>query len=152
MNDYVTKPVSPQVLAAVLEKWLAEEKDEGRKRMLIVETLHDSSSIFDRAAMLERLMDDEELARTILDGFLEDIPRQIEALRGYLEAGDAPGAGRQAHTIMGAAANVGGERLREAAFEMEKAAKAGDLSAVKARMADLEAQFGRLKEAMRTGI
>ena len=97
---------------------------------------------------MARLMDDEDLARTVAEGFLEDIPRQIEALRGYLEAGDAPGAERQAHTIKGASANVGGEALRAVAFEMEKAGRAGDLDAVKGRMADLEAQFDRLKEAM----
>ncbi len=69
-------------------------------------------------------------------------------MQGYLEAGDAPGAERQAHTIKGASANVGGEALREAAFEMEKAGKAGDLETVRARMAELDKEFGRLKEAM----
>jgi CheY-like chemotaxis protein len=30
MNDYVSKPVSPQELADRLEKWLPQNKDEGR--------------------------------------------------------------------------------------------------------------------------
>ena len=98
---------------------------------------------------MARLMDDEDLARTVAECFLEDIPRQIEALRGFLDAGDAPGAECQAHTIKGAAANVGGERLREVAFEMEKAGKAGDLDVVKGRMADFDMQFDALKEAMK---
>ena len=34
------------------------------------------------------------------------------------------------------------------AFEMEKAGKTGDLSAVRARMAEMETQFARLREAM----
>ena len=97
---------------------------------------------------MDRLMEDEDLARAVTEGFLEDIPRQIEALRGYLEAGDAPGAERQAHTIKGASANVGGEALRAVAFEMEKAARAGDVSAAGGHMAELDAQFDRLKEAM----
>ena len=70
-------------------------------------------------------------------------------LRGYLDTGDAPGAERQAHTIKGASANVGGEALREVAFGMEKAGKAGDLSVAKAHMPELEAQFEKLKKAMR---
>ena len=93
-------------------------------------------------------MDDEDLARIVIEGFLEDIPRQIAGLKAYLEAGDAAGTERQAHTIKGAAANVGGERLREVAFEMEKAAKAEDLSAAARHMAELEAQFDRLRQAM----
>jgi HPt (histidine-containing phosphotransfer) domain-containing protein len=104
--------------------------------------------VFDKAAMRARLMEDEELVRTVAKGFLEDIPRQIEALRGYLADGDGPGAERQAHTIRGAAANVGGELLRAVAFEMEKAAKDVDLDLARGHTAELEAQFDRLKRAM----
>jgi hypothetical protein len=43
---------------------------------------------------------------------------------------------------------VGGEALRETAFEIEKAGESGDFETVKMRMAELEAQFDRLKEAM----
>jgi HPt (histidine-containing phosphotransfer) domain-containing protein len=171
MNDYVSKPVSPQALAEALDKWLPKEEDvdgsmKAEERMRMGEILHDSALsaqrsapstqhsalIFDRAGLMARLMDDQDLARIVIEGFLEDVPRQIEALRGYLEAGDAPGAERQAHTVKGASANVGGECLREVAFEMEKAGKAGDLAAIKARMAGLETEFDRLKIAMKKEI
>ena len=91
--------------------------------------------------------DDSLMARTVA-AFLEDIPRQIEALKGYLEAGDAPSAERQAHSIKGASANVSGEALREVASEMEKAGKAADLDAAKAGMPKLEAQFEKFKETI----
>ena len=38
--------------------------------------------------------------------------------------------------------------LEELAFEMEKAASAGNLAAIALRMAELEAQFETLKQAM----
>ena len=104
--------------------------------------------VFDRAGMMARLMDDEDLAQTVIDGFLKDIPKQIEALRSYLEAGDTAAALRQAHTIKGASANVGGEARRAAAIAMENAGRVGDVEAVKARLLDIESQFGRLREAM----
>jgi CheY-like chemotaxis protein/HPt (histidine-containing phosphotransfer) domain-containing protein len=156
MNDYVSKPVDPRALAEALDKWLPKENAEcGKQKEEINKggspssliTYH-SSQIFNRAGMMERLMDDEDLARTVAAGFLEDIPRQIAALKECLETGDTKGAERQAHSIKGAAANVGGERLREAALEMEKAGKAGDMDEVQARMADLDAQFDRLKQVM----
>ena len=93
-------------------------------------------------------MNDEDLAQVVMESFLDDIPKQIEALRGYVTAWDAPGAVRQAHTLRGASANVSGEALRALAFEMEQAGKAGNLDAVRARMDDLEHEFVRLKEAM----
>ena len=142
MNDYVAKPVSPEALADVLNKWLPRETKSATEQA-------PETPVFDRAGMISRLMDDENLARKVIQGFLEDIPRRISALRGCLEAGDEKGAGLQAHTIKGAAANVGGERLRAVALEMEKAAIAGDLSAVKIRMAELETQFELVKKAMK---
>ena len=158
MNDYVTKPVSPQALAEALTRWLPGEdarptsKSAESKAAAEVAappaTDDPETPVFDRAGMLTRLMDDEDLARTVVESFLEDIPRQIESLRSYLAAGDAEGALRQAHTIKGASANVGGESLRAAALEMEKAAKAGDLADVMARLPDLESRFARLKESM----
>jgi CheY-like chemotaxis protein/HPt (histidine-containing phosphotransfer) domain-containing protein len=159
MNDYITKPVSPQALAGVLDLWLPKSNDE--KKMVVVndererikksETEKDeaqSSLIFDREGMLARLMDDEELARMIIKGFLEDIPRQILALKGYIEAGDIPNAERQAHTIKGASANVGGDAMLAVALGMELAGKAGDLNAVKSSMAELEVQFVLLNQVM----
>ncbi len=98
--------------------------------------------------MLARLMDDEDLARMIVKGFLEDIPLQILALKGHIEAGDILGAERQAHTIKGASANVGGDAMLAVALEMELAGKAGDLNAVKASMAELEVQFDLLNQVM----
>jgi PAS domain S-box-containing protein len=162
MNDYVSKPVSPKALAHAVEKWLPEDTGargrasdtgtQGRRQESqgpkASPATPPASVVFDRAGMLERLMDDEELAGTVVRGFLADVPRQIEALGAYLQSGEAAGAERQAHTIRGAAANVGGEALRGVAFEIEKAGKAGDLRAANALRADLAAAFDRLREEM----
>jgi HPt (histidine-containing phosphotransfer) domain-containing protein len=84
----------------------------------------------------------------VIGGFLEDLPKLIKELKDFLEAGDVPRTERQAHSIKGASVNVGGEALRAAAFEMEKAAKAGDLKSVAARLPELENQVARLKDFM----
>ena len=55
---------------------------------------------------------------------------------------------QQTHTIKGASANVGGVALREAAFELEKAGKAGNLEAAKAGISRLEIQFEILEESI----
>jgi CheY-like chemotaxis protein/HPt (histidine-containing phosphotransfer) domain-containing protein len=151
MNDYLSKPVSPQALADALLRWLPRENGEltGIAEEPAPCTLPASVPVvFDRTLLLERLMGDEDLARGICEGFLDDIPAQIEALRRHLDAGDASGVGRQAHTLKGASAAVGGEALRSLSFEIEKAGKAGDLDFVAARMDDLERQFIRLREAI----
>jgi HPt (histidine-containing phosphotransfer) domain-containing protein len=159
MNGYVTKPVSPQALAEALDKCLpkgtASTPDQAPREpegTTPVAARKPETPVFDRAGMMARLMDDENLARKVAGVFLADFPRQIEALLRYLEARDTTNTERVAHTIKGASANVGGERLRTVAFEMEKAAKAGDLNAVTARIAELEAEFDLLQPAMATEL
>ncbi len=163
MNDYITKPVSLHALAEVLDKWLPKKDAERRKKEEKINAPDSFSSlttcssplthrpsllIFDRAGMMTRLVDDDNLVRVVVNGFLEDIPRRIAALKGYLETGDVSGAEHQAHTIKGASANVGGERLREVAFEMEKATRARDLSTAGRLMVEMEAQFDMLNQVM----
>ena len=170
MDDYVTKPISPEALAEALDRWLPREEAAPTLRMpatpgrpaqassaqapaVPVPTAPEgaprpAAEVFDSAGMMDRLMGDQELARIVMDGFLEDAPRLIEALRSSLEAGDAEAAIRGAHTIRGAAATVGGEALRAVAWEMEKAGVAGDFDAVKARVPALESELGRLCTAM----
>jgi HPt (histidine-containing phosphotransfer) domain-containing protein len=93
-------------------------------------------------------MGDEELSRLVIDEFLADIPRQIQALRIYLAAGDATGSARQAHSIKGASANVGGEALRAVALAAERAGQGGNLDAIITLVPGIEFEFARLMEAM----
>jgi CheY-like chemotaxis protein/HPt (histidine-containing phosphotransfer) domain-containing protein len=155
MNDYVPKPVDPGVLAEALERWLPKEARTATHQAPGASATAAPAvvpvrvaPVFDSKGLMARMMDDGELARTVVEGFLADIPRQIEELRCFVAAGDAQGVQRQAHTIKGASANVGGESLRAAALAMEEAGKARDLHAVKACMAELDVQFDLLKKAM----
>ena len=155
MNDYIAKPVSSRVLAEVLDKWLPRETETPTEQAsrkpenaAPVSAQELQAPVFDKVGMMARLMNEEDLVRTVSECFLADTPRQIQALRGYLEAGDASGVEHQAHTIKGASANVGGEVLRAVAFEMEKAAKAGNLEYVMAHLPEMERQFARLRQAM----
>jgi len=159
MNDYVAKPISPQALAEALTRWLPGE-DAARPIQVPVRPIQAQAApkagagaaVFNRAGLLARLMEDEDLARKVARGFLDDVPKQIEALRNYLDAGDVEGAVRQAHTIKGASANACGEALRAGALEIERAAQTSDLKAAIARLPDLEARFERLKEAMQAFV
>ena len=105
-------------------------------------------AIFAKADFMERLTHNEALARRVAATFLGDIPRQLAALRGYLDAGDIPAVARQAHTVRGAAANVGGEALAGVAGDLERAAGAGDPVLVESLFARLTRQAHLLSEAM----
>ena len=134
MNDYIAKPIDPHILAAVVGKWLAQETVNtppelaGRQAEAeITSTPIDVElAVFNREDFVRRMMDDEELARTIAVGFLANLPELIRVLKDWAAKHDLEAVRKQAHQIKGAAANVGAERLRSVALEIEKAGKAGD--------------------------
>jgi HPt (histidine-containing phosphotransfer) domain-containing protein len=130
------------------QRTLSPDEQEDGEKQVSNERHTDSSShseqpsiLFDRAALLERLMGDEELLDEVIDIYLEDIPPRIEAIRSCLEAGDAEGVVRQAHTIKGASANAGCDSLRDLAAKMEQAGKVGDLESMSAGMDELVVIF-----------
>jgi CheY-like chemotaxis protein/nitrogen-specific signal transduction histidine kinase/HPt (histidine-containing phosphotransfer) domain-containing protein len=153
MSDYLGKPVQLQELAAMLEQWLPAEEDCQRSQSKasaptpLEPAAEQQSPVYDRDGFLDRLMGDEEMAQTVVEVFLDDIPKRIESLKRSLEAGDAETVKRIAHSIEGAAANIGGEALRELAGEIEKACEDGHFESVNERCPELEHQFNRLKEA-----
>jgi len=150
MNDFVPKPIMMSALREALSRWLGtgDEAIATADRQAASTTAEEATLLFDREGVLDRLEGDDELAQIVFAAFLEDIPSQIKALKDLMKSGDAPGAARQAHSIRGAAANVGGERLRAVASEMERAADTGDLHFIDAHMDELELQFRSLKDAM----
>ena len=148
MNDYLSKPIEVHALMDTLERWLAKDVKVEQSPIIKAQEKLEHVPIFDRAAMMERMMDDDDLAHIVIESFLGDIPLQIEALKKYIESGDVQSAERQAHTIKGASANLGGEALRSVAFEMEKCARNGELAAANALMDELISQFGLLKELL----
>ncbi len=154
MNDFIAKPVRQKTLFEVLARWVP-----GISRSENAETVTNSSAfpkappkqpgeiVFDEQDLLERLEDDRDLARIIIAGFLSDTPKQILKLKEMLGKGDAEGTERQAHTIKGAASNVGGEDLRKVANEIEKAGKAGKLDLAAETQPQLDKSFENLRSA-----
>jgi PAS domain S-box-containing protein len=149
MNDYLSKPVMPKALADILEKWLPKVKGKAKKGAAAApEKKLPKDRVWDKAGMLARLMDDEELARSIAATFLEDIPRQLKLLEEHLGAQDLSAAERVAHSVQGAAANMGGEALRTTARELKRSAESGDLARSKTLLSRMGADFDQLRQTI----
>ncbi len=152
MDDYISKPVSPRMLADVLQKWLPKNTTvrdahaNGRSSLPPVSL--EAASIFDMTGLLRRLMGDKKLTARVLDRFLDDMPSQLLSLAKFVAAGSAQDVENQAHQIKGASASVGGDAMAAVALQMEMAGRAGELAGATERMTDLRAQFGRLQDAI----
>ncbi|MBN1141232.1 MAG: response regulator [Deltaproteobacteria bacterium] len=150
MNDFVPKPVSPPVLAEVLERWLPSKQKTADPKTAAAEYQPEPGPgpEFDQEGLVNRLLGDEALAREVAAGFLADIPVQMEKLKSGLREGRSEEARRLAHGIKGAAVNIGGERLRRAAAALEEAVEARKLREAELRLAELEKAFAVLEKAI----
>ncbi len=152
MNGHITKPVELRFLIEALNTWLPHDdlespRSESPSGISDGGIGHDVP-VYDSSGMLARLMHNADLAKSVTCRFLESAPAQIETLRRSLEIGDLATAEREAHSIRGAAAYLGGERLRCAASELEEATRGGDLCVATKLLGDLQKQFEALKEAI----
>ena len=151
MDDYLSKPVNPQALSEMLEKWITKQDSFMQDETTLqdetaipkVETMKD---IFDRDGFLERLMGDEELANEILGEFLKDIPNKLIALQEALDKVDAPALQRQAHSLKGSSANVGALALQKVVSQIEIAGESENLDKVGSLIFELNKQFEMLKK------
>jgi HPt (histidine-containing phosphotransfer) domain-containing protein len=108
--------------------------------------------VWDRQTALDRLDGDSGLLDMVVDTYREELPRLVAGLRDALRTGDADAARVHAHSIKGAAATVGGARLRAVAARMEQAARIDDVAGAAVCMPALEAEFERLCIAMAEGF
>jgi HPt (histidine-containing phosphotransfer) domain-containing protein len=93
-------------------------------------------------------MGDDEMARRVVAKFLGDMPRQLAALSQAISSADGSAVRMAAHSIKGAAANVGGIEVRDAAWKLEQLGKAGDLGPAASVLGDLSASLERVRPLM----
>jgi HPt (histidine-containing phosphotransfer) domain-containing protein len=148
MNDFLSKPVEIEQLAAVLAKWIPAPECPSAASTTEPAAPEVEPAVFDAEALLNRLMGDRQLAGSIVHGFLEYVPSQLEDLRKRLVERDAAGARLQAHALKGSAANVSAGSLRVVALRMEQAAEAGELDRLDGLLSCAALEFARLKSAL----
>ncbi|NEO25954.1 MAG: PAS domain-containing protein, partial [Kamptonema sp. SIO4C4] len=151
MDDYLAKPVNPQALEQILEKWLLTPEVQPLTEPETPSSPPDTPT-FNQADLLERCGNDRELAVQICQFFLDDIFSERSLMQRSLQAGDALSVQCKAHGIKGAADNVGGQALRKIAFEIEQAAKADDLSSVQSRLPIFEQELIRLTNLLKQWV
>lgn len=101
--------------------------------------------VFDKSDLLDRLGDDEDLCKEIIELFIEDTPHQINKLKKALEKKDASIVQRQAHLLKGSSANTSVLGMQEIAFQIEKAGETGDLEIATSLLLKLEEEFEKFK-------
>jgi two-component system sensor histidine kinase/response regulator len=149
MDDYVCKPIEPQELLNVINKWT---RLRGRERNLstsISQPVHSAGAKdipIDLESVLSRFDNDKGFLIEMLVEFLDHAPKQLERLAEAIERSDAKAVETEAHSIKGAASNLGVTSLAAEALQLELLGRRGDLVGAKEIVCKLRSELERLKE------
>jgi HPt (histidine-containing phosphotransfer) domain-containing protein len=148
MDDYVSKPFMPQDLLAALTRLL--DKPKGSPAGASAGTPEGSTlgQAFDRASLLSRLDGDEDLVRTVIGVFLDDAPRQLDALKKALGEGSALNVWSLGHQLTGAAGSAGATALQQLAGEIKRAGEQGHLEEAGRLVQSASEAFMRFRAAL----
>lgn len=159
MDDYLPKPVTLGALSGMVAHISASQEPdtmtiaEATEETPAVEEATDDSGkgsapTYDLSDIKELLGGNEEKVKKIAGSFLSTTQKNVSELETALKSDDSSVAHRMAHTIKGAASQVGAEGLRVVAFDMEQMGKEGRLSEIIDRMPELKEAFLKVKVEM----
>ena len=106
----------------------------------------------DLSRLAQDFGDDHEFLREIYTVYLEDCKERVEQLKKSITDNDPQKCSHFAHALKGASANVGANRVRDVAFELELAAYASDLSQAEAMFDRLQLEFQQAGEFLKNFI
>ena len=124
MDDYLTKPIAIAKLTACLDQWLTCTADPAKQAIVpsVLEAKRqDPDVVFNHDAFLKLMMDDAELAKTLMQMFLANMPGDLEKLKDAIASGDSSAVRLAAHFIKGASANMCARAINATALEIEQA-------------------------------
>ena len=97
-------------------------------------------------AELKDVMEDD--FDTLVQTFRADSRSRIETLRAALGAEDCGQLAKTAHSFKGSCINMGAPKLSDYCSELERAGKAGDLSAAAGRLDSVEREFSEVDRCL----
>ncbi len=104
--------------------------------------------VYDRTAFLARLDGDEELARELIELFLEDYPETLATLAAAIETGNAAQLRLAAHSLRGTVANFSAHTAQESAHRLEQMGRSGVLAGAPDVYAALVEALAQLRSAL----
>ncbi len=114
----------------------------------MVTSHHATGQVFDLDWTLARLRGKQDLLREIAALFLAQSTSLVSAVRQSIDAADAEGLRRAAHSLKGAASNFLAHEVMEAALKMEHLGAHKDFNAAESLYHTLEETVARLTKAL----
>jgi CheY-like chemotaxis protein/HPt (histidine-containing phosphotransfer) domain-containing protein len=153
MDDYITKPVRLETLAAAIRRVLSAPVDPAAALPdPAARASKGSMAVGDApavdAAVMASLHAKGDLLKRLIEIFDQEVPEQLEQIARSLWQHDTANAALIAHNLKGTAATFGAARMREFASEIEQTADAGEAEKAAAELGRLRAECDRVQQAL----
>lgn len=107
-----------------------------------------SAGTIDREALLAELDGDGELLADLVETMRDEAPKLLHEVRAAVDSGDASRVARAAHTLKGAVSNFAARSVADAALQLERIWRSGDLASAKPALAVLETEMLEFEKAL----
>jgi HPt (histidine-containing phosphotransfer) domain-containing protein len=144
MNDFIAKPIKPDILMERLQPWLniklpvlpdqrgistpSSGQSSGNGGLQKAETALPSGKNWDRKKALQFVGGDESLLRDLATLFLQRNALLLENIQKAIHDNDAEAVHEAAHAYKGAVNHFSAAKIRDLALGLENKGRAGDLS------------------------
>jgi CheY-like chemotaxis protein len=145
MNDYLAKPIRVDELVAAIKR--TPRRAEGAAKTEVV-TADGSIDEMALTRLSEGTGGDEGFVSDLIEQFVTEAPDLVAAMRAGLDAGDADGVRRAAHTLKSNAATFGANELAAVCASLEDAAKRGELGDAPASLDAIVRQLDIVRVAL----
>jgi HPt (histidine-containing phosphotransfer) domain-containing protein len=149
MDDYLSKPVRPEQLDKVLERWIPRASGPREPHRRPPDLASDQDGSLDPTVLASLRIIQQEGGGDIVDGlvttFREEAPSHLYALHEAAERGEPRVFWQAAHALNGTCRAVGAGRMGSLCLELERLGDSGDLAGASRLLSDLWEEFDRVK-------
>jgi CheY-like chemotaxis protein len=151
MDGYVSKPINTKELELAIAQAIGLKSTDlgGTKIKAHQQAQSAKPANVDFKQMLERLGSDETLLYEVIDIFVDQAPKHLEALRRAIAQGDAESVERTAHSMKGELGYLGIAEVTQMARELEELGRTHTLEQAAKVFVSLEPEINDMVSAMR---
>ncbi len=145
MDKYVSKPISAPKLLKAIQSLIPEKANKNSSPAINED---DTSTTFDKESLLNAFEHDWSFLKEVIDIFVNDYPKMINAIQEAIKTKDAESLKRNAHTLKGMSRNFQVEEAAKAALNLEKMGDKKEFDGAKEACEALAGELAKLEKCL----